>query len=141
MAQFESSIKHLPYNHQRVYDKLSDLTNLNSVAERLDAVRDKFDGKLEDFKSDRDSLTIKIQGFNLTLRIVEREPSKCIKFEGENSPIPLNLWIQMLPEGDEAAKMKITIRAEVNMFMKAMVSKPLQEGVEKLADMLSMIPY
>jgi hypothetical protein len=29
----------------------------------------------------------------------------------------------------------------VNMFMKAMVSKPLQEGVEKLAEMLAMIPY
>jgi hypothetical protein len=25
--------------------------------------------------------------------------------------------------------------------MKAMVSKPLQEGVEKLAEMLAMIPY
>lgn len=37
--------------------------------------------------------------------------------------------------------MKVTIRAEVNMFMKAMVSKPLQEGVEKLADMLAMLPY
>ena len=53
----------------------------------------------------------------------------------------MNLWIQILPVGEEQAKMKVTIRAEVNMFMKAMVSKPLQEGVEKLADMLSMISY
>jgi hypothetical protein len=37
--------------------------------------------------------------------------------------------------------MKVTIRAEVNMFMKAMVTKPLQEGVEKIADMLAMISY
>ena len=37
--------------------------------------------------------------------------------------------------------MKLTIRAELNMFIKAMVSKPLKEGVEKLADMLAMIPY
>ena len=57
------------------------------------------------------------------------------------SPIPLNLWIQILPVNENEAKMKVTIRAEVNMFMKAMVAKPLQEGVEKLADMLSMIPY
>lgn len=39
------------------------------------------------------------------------------------------------------AKLKVTIRAEVNMFMKAMVTKPLQDGVDKLAEMLSMIPY
>ena len=141
MAQYESSIKHIPYSQERVYNKLSDLNNLNSVRDRLDLIKDKLDGKLEDMSFDSDSLTLKVQGFNLTLRIIEREPLKCIKFEGNKTPIPLNLWIQILPEGMDNAKMKVTIRAEVNMFMKAMVAKPLQEGVEKLADMLSMIPY
>ena len=128
-------------SQERVYNKLSDLNNLNSVRDRLDLIKDKLDGKLEDMTFDSDSLTLKVQGFNLTLRIIEREPLKCIKFEGDKTPIPLNLWIQILPEGMDNAKMKVTIRAEVNMFMKAMVAKPLQEGVEKLADMLSMIPY
>ena len=141
MAHYESSIKHIPYSQERVYNKLSDLNNLNSVRDRLDLIKDKLDGKLEDMSFDSDSLTLKVQGFNLTLRIIEREPLKCIKFEGDKTPIPLNLWIQILPEGMDNAKMKVTIRAEVNMFMKAMVAKPLQEGVEKLADMLSMIPY
>lgn len=141
MAQYESSIKHIPYSQERVYNKLSDLNNLNSVRNRLDLIKDKLDGKLEDMSFDSDSLTLKVQGFNLTLRIIEREPLKCIKFEGDKTPIPLNLWIQILPEGMDNTKMKVTIRAEVNMFMKAMVAKPLQEGVEKLADMLSMIPY
>ena len=141
MAQYESSIKHIPYSQERVYNKLSDLNNLNSVRDRLDLIKDKLDGKLEDMSFDSDSLTLKVQGFNLTLRIIEREPLKCIKFEGDKTPIPLNLWIQILPEGMDNAKMKVTIRAEVNMFKKAMVAKPLQEGVEKLADMLSMIPY
>lgn len=141
MAQYESSIKHIPYSQERVYNKLSDLNNLNSVRDRLDLIKDKLDGKLEDMSFDSDSLTLKVQGFNLTLRIIEREPLKCIKFEGDKTPIPLNLWIQILPESMDNAKMKVTIRAEVNMFMKAMVAKPLQEGVEKLADMLSMIPY
>lgn len=140
-VQFESSIKHVPYSQERVYNKLSDLNNLESVRERLDLLKDKLDGKLEDMNFDTDSLTLKVQGISLTLRIVEREPMKCIKFEGDKSPIPLNLWIQILSVTDEAAKMKVTIRAEVNMFMKAMVSKPLQEGVEKLADMLAVIPY
>ena len=141
MAQYESSIKHIPYSQERVYNKLSDLNNLNSVRDRLDLIKDKLDGKLEDMSFDSDSLTLKVQGFNLTLRIIEREPLKCIKFEGDKTPIPLNLWIQILPEGTDNAKMQVTIRAEVNMFMKAMVAKPLQEGVEKLAEMLSMIPY
>lgn len=140
-VQFESNVKHVPYSQERVYNKLSDLNNLEGLRERLDMVKDKLDGKLEDMSFDRDSITLKVQGISLTLRIIEREPLKCIKFEGDKSPIPLNLWIQILPVTQEEAKMKVTIRAEVNMFMKAMVSKPLQEGVEKLADMLAMLPY
>lgn len=140
-VQFESNVKHVPYSQERVYNKLSDLNNLEGVRERLNEVKDKLDGKLEDMSFDRDSITLKVQGINLTLRIIEREPLKCIKFEGDKSPIPLNLWIQILPVTEEEAKMKVTIRAEVNMFMKTMVSKPLQEGVEKLADMLAMLPY
>ena len=140
-VQFESNVKHVPYSQERVYNKLSDLNNLEGVRERLDMVKDKLDGKLEDMSFDRDSITLKVQGISLTLRIIEREPLKCIKFEGDKSPIPLNLGIQILPVTQDEPKMKVTIRAEVNMFMKAMVSKPLQEGVEKLADMLAMLPY
>ena len=120
-VQFESNVKHVPYSQERVYNKLSDLNNLEGVRERLDMVKDKLDGKLEDMSFDRDSITLKVQGISLTLRIIEREPLKCIKFEGDKSPIPLNLWIQILPVTQEEAKMKVTIRAEVNMFMKAMV--------------------
>ena len=113
----------------------------NLPRERLDAIKAQAGGKVEDLSFDQDSLTLKVQGINLTLRIIEREPMKCIKFEGDKTPIPLNVWIQILPVSDAEAKMKVTIRAEVNAFMKAMVSKPLQEGVEKLADMLALIPY
>lgn len=141
MVKFESEVKHVPYSQERVYTKLADLNNLASVRERLDLLKDKLEGKLEDMSFDQDSLTLKVQGISLTLRIVEREPMKCIKFEGDKTPIPLNLWIQILPVTDVEVKMRVTIGAEVNMFMKAMVSKPLKEGVDKLADMLAMIPY
>ena len=141
MVKFESEVKHVPYSQERVYTKLADLNNLASVRERLDLLKDKLEGKLEDMSFDQDSLTLKVQGISLTLRIVEREPMKCIKFEGDKTPIPLNLWIQILPVTDVEAKMRVTIGAEVNMFMKAMVAKPLQDGVDKLAEMLSMIPY
>ena len=141
MVQFESSVKHVPYTQERIYTKLADLNNLASVRERLDELKSKFPGKVEDLSFDQDSLTLKVQGISLTLRIIEREPMKCIKFEGDRTPLPMNLWIQILPVSDAEAKMKVTIRAEVNAFMKAMVSKPLQEGVEKLADILALIPY
>lgn len=134
MAQFESSVKYVPYSQERVFNKLSDLNNLESV-------RDKLADKVQNLAFDSDTMSFTVQGISITLRIIEREPYKCIKFGSEKSPVPMNLWIQIVPVEEEQAKLKVTIRAEVNMFMKTMVSKPLQEGVDKLAEMLSMIPY
>ena len=141
MAQFESNIKYVPYSQERVYSKLEDLNNLAGVKERLEQMREQIGDKIQDIAFDRDSLTLTVQGMNVTLRIIEREPCQCIKVEGDHSPIPLNLWIQILPVAEEQAKMKVTIRAEVNMFMLGLICKALQEGVEKLAEMLAMIPY
>ena len=37
--------------------------------------------------------------------------------------------------------MKLTIKADLNPFIKGMVAKPLQEGIEKIADVLQLIHY
>ena len=141
MTKFESSVKHISYTQEQVYNKLSDLNNLSAMKERLEMVKEQIGDKLKDIEFDQDSLTMNVQGMNVTLRIVEREPMKCIKFEGEKTPIPVNLWIQILPEGADCAKLKVTIGAELNFFIKKMAEKPLNEGAEKIAEMLSMIKY
>ena len=42
---------------------------------------------------------------------------------------------------EEECKLKVTIGLEINPFMKAMVQKPLQDGLKKMVEMLSMINY
>jgi hypothetical protein len=37
--------------------------------------------------------------------------------------------------------MKLTIKAKLNPFLKPMLSKPLQEGINKIADILAAVPY
>ena len=76
----------------------------------------------------------------ITLRIIEREEPKCIKFALEGAPIQANLWIQMLPQGDQCA-MRLTLKAELNFLIKQMLGKKLEQGVEGLAQMLVQIPY
>ena len=98
--------------------------------------------KIEDVRTTEDTCTFMVKGVGeMGMKIVEREEPKCIKFATTNSPIAANLWIQVVPEGDEACKMRLTIKADINPFIKGMVSKPLQEGLEKIADVLAMIPY
>lgn len=135
MSKFESGIKHIPHPQTAVYNALSDLSNLDKVKDKLP------EDKIKDLSFDSDSLTIGAPMGSASMRIIEREEPKCIKFATEKSPIAANLWIQIVPEGEDACKMKLTIKADINPFIKGMVSKPLQEGLEKIADVLAMIPY
>ena len=38
-------------------------------------------------------------------------------------------------------KLKITVRADLNPFLKPMVSKPLQEAVDKISTVIASLPY
>ena len=97
---------------------------------------------MQDLSFDSDTLSFSVSPIGkLTLQIVERDPCKCIKLATTNSPLPFNMWIQLVAAGEEECKIKVTIGMDINPFMKAMVQKPLQEGLEKMVEMLSIINY
>lgn len=136
MTKFESNVKEISYPQESVFEKLSDLNNLEKIKDRLPQ------DKIKQLSFTSDTLTVEVPPVGpITLQVVEKEPCKCIKFSTATSPLPFNLWIQLLPTSEQSCKMKLTIGIDINPFMKAMVQKPLQEGVEKMADMLAMIQY
>ena len=136
MAQYESSTFCIPYSQDRVFAKIEDLSNLEALKEKLPA------DKVKEFNCDRDSVTADVPPVGkVTLRVVDRETPKCVKFEAENSPLPFNLWVQVIPDGDEASKMRVVAKAEVNFMLKGMIEKPLTQALEKIGDVLSKIPY
>ena len=135
-SKFESSVKQIPYPQQAVYDNISDLRNLEKVKDRIP------EDKVSDFTFDEDTVGLNVQPVGeLKLRICEREEPKCVKFETVQSPVPFNVWIQILPVDEQNSKMKVTVKAELNPFIKSMVEKPLQEAVEKIADALAQVNY
>lgn len=136
MTQFESNIKTIPASIEAIFNTISDLKNLEKIKDKLPV------DKIQDFSCDTDSCSFSISPIGmLGLRIIERDPYKTIKFETEKSPVPLFLWLQLVPVSEQETKIKVTCQAELNMLIKGMVSKPLQEGIEKLADMLTTITY
>ena len=135
-TKFESSIKQIPYSQQAVYQNISDLRNLEKVRDRVP------EDKVSDFSFDADTVSLNVPPVGkLKLRICDREEPKCVKFETVQSPVPFNVWIQVLPVNETSSKMKVTVKAELNPFVKGLVSGPLQDGVEKIADALAMIKY
>jgi carbon monoxide dehydrogenase subunit G len=136
MSQYESSVKNIPFPQARVYAKLEDLNNLESLKDKLP------EDKVKDLTYSRDEATVNVPPMgNVTIRVVEREEPKCIKLEAVGSPIPMNMWIQIIPDGEEASKMRVVAKAEVNFMLRAMIDKPLKNGVEKIAEALSLISY
>ena len=136
MSQYESSVKCIPYSQERVYAKLEDLNNLEALKDKLPK------DKIQEFAYDHDQVTIEIAPIGkVTIKIIEREAPKCIKFEAVGSPIPMNLWIQIIPDGSEASKMRVVAKAELNFMLRGMIEKPLKEGLEKIAEALSLIAY
>ena len=156
MSEIKSGVKQIQAPQGAVYDKISDLSNLEVLKQRMadpsmreqiasqmgqDKV-EQFAQYLDNVSFDRDSITISGSPVgNVCLRIIEREEPKTIKMQGEGSPIPLNLWIQLLPNGDDASALRVVIKAELNFFIKQMASKPLQKAADGIAEMLARIPY
>lgn len=155
MTKKESEIKYISRPVNVVYERLADLRNLQILKDKIDDPQlqammasqvpaDKIEqvrSVLEKMEFTEDSVAIDSPLGQVTLNIVEREEPKLLKFGAEGAPIPINLWIQLLPTDELNSKLKVTVGAEVNLFMKAMVGKPLQQAADGLAQVLSVIPY
>lgn len=136
MTKFESSVRQIDAPQQKIYDTLSNLENLEKIRDRIP------EDKADDLSFDNDSISVRVNPVGMVkFKIIEREEPKTIKFEAEGSPVPVNFWIQILPVEETTAKMKLTIKADIPFFMKGMVQKPLEQGIEKIADILQMIKY
>lgn len=101
MTKFESAVKVIPASQKAVYEKLSDLSNLEKVKDRLPQ------DKVKNLSFDAETLSIEVPPVGkIVLQIVEKEPCKCIKFATTTSPLPFNLWIQIVPVTETECKMK-----------------------------------
>ena len=136
MTEFVSEVKTIPHSQDNVYKMLSDLSNLEKLREHIPA------DKVSNMSCDNDSCSFTVNPVGKqTLRIVDREENKTIKLTADNSPVPFFLWVQLVEAEPGTTKMKLTVRAELNPFIKTMVEKPLKEGIEKLAAILASLPY
>lgn len=136
MKRYESAVKYIPYSQNMVYSMLS---NLNNIALLKDMLPQE---KIKDLSYSTDSVSFNVSPIgSVALSIVEREPSKCIKLKATKSPLDMTLWIQIVSTNAEECKMKLTLDADVNLFIAKMVEKPLREGIEQIANALAAIPY
>lgn len=137
MTTYESDIKTILFNNKVVFAKLSDLNNLSSLVDKVPA-----ESGITELSCDTDTVSFNVNlAGKITLRIIEREEPKTIKFQSENSPVAFNLWIQLVEKAETDTKLKITMKAEIPAMIKMMIGSKLNDFVNKFAEGLSKIDY
>jgi hypothetical protein len=144
--KYTSEVKFVNHNNLVVYNFLSDFNNLGKFLNEntLERIAEQIpNGKISDFRADRDGCRFTVSTFGEAgFSIIAREEPKTIKITGEGKiPFEIFLWIQILPVSAYQCKIRLTLQANLNMMMKMMVGKKLQEGIDRMADALTMLPY
>lgn len=149
IEKYVSEPREISFSQELVYNKLSDLNNLQQfvTAEKIGELQQNGVNtsgfNLEDFVASEDRCSFKISPIgNVGIEITERDPFMNIKFQGEKSvPFPVTLWIQIVPTGENSCKLRLTLHAELSMMIKVMVGSYLKKGIEKIAGLLAVIDY
>ena len=158
MTKYESQIYTVNATQQHAYERMANLKNFEALRqimeqpefverlmanvpaehagkatpEKIEEVRRQFENVV--FSEDAVSFDSKL-GL-ITLAITEREEPKLVKLQGVGTPIDVTLWVQLLPLGAYQSKMKVTIGADVNFFIRKMVEKYLKQAPDGIASFL-----
>jgi len=136
MTEFFSETKTVPYSGTDVYEVLSDLRNLEHLKGRIP------EENLKNFFCDQDSCSVSVDPVGkVKFNIIDRQPVSAIKLQAEQVPFGLFLQINLDEASENETNLTVTVNADLNIFIKPMVSKPLQQAVDKMAEMMSAIPY
>lgn len=130
MTSYESKVVMLACDAVTAYNMFADLRNVEHFLDKIpsDAV------KVESKEFTEDMCRVSLPPFGLLgVKIVERECPKLVKYESEQSPVPFNVWAQLVSVGEQA-KLRITLRADIPMMLRPMIGNKLQDVVDKMAE-------
>lgn len=107
-----------PNSQQALFNFLSDLNNLEQLMP---------EGKIDNWKSDKDSCEFSIKGMaSIGLRVIDRKPNNEINIESfGKAPFKFKLNILIEEKSADSAETQIIFDGDVNPFMKMMIEKPL----------------
>ena len=136
MTEFVSEIKKIPYSDEMVFRVLSDLSKLELLKDKMP------EDKIKDFWCTPNSCSFSVAPVGkVTFDIIEREPNKTIKLKSQGLPFEVDAWIQLVSKSENDTRMKLTLRAKLNPFIKPMVSTPMRDGIDKISEVIAGLAY
>ncbi|MBR6354761.1 MAG: SRPBCC family protein [Paludibacteraceae bacterium] len=136
-AKYESKVSSIPCDARTVYQSLGNLENLNRVRDFIPQ------DKVQELEIASDSIRMKVDGLGqkITIRIVDREENKMLKFGLDNIPMQANFWIQLVEVNPTDTRIRLTLHADIPFMFKMMLDKKIQTGLDQASEMLAKFPY
>ena len=130
MTEVTSKTGKIERNAEDIYTYLSDFKNLDDIVPK---------DKVDNWESEEDECRFSIQGVGKAgMKIIEKDPYKLIKLTSlKETPFDFNLWLQLKQVEEEDTRIRIVVKAKLSPFMKPVVSKYLQKGVDGIIDKLA----
>jgi carbon monoxide dehydrogenase subunit G len=128
MEKYQSKQVQINRPDWMVYNLLSDFNNFTPLLA----------GKVDNWTVDGETCSFTVKGFALTLRMIERTAYTTVKISGEDgSPFSFVFWIQLVKVDGNDTRMRLTLHAELNLMMKMMIGKKLEQGLDQIAGLVA----
>lgn len=142
MTTYQSSVKHIAAPAERIFNKLSDLKQLEPFVERLKEQVPDDKVKIKDVMINDESVYVAMDPMGVIgVKIIEKEPFKTIKFESDKSPVQFNFWIQIVEKEPNDSKIRLTLKADIPFMIRMMIKDKVEQGIEMVAEALTKIEY
>ena len=132
MALYQSKIITRNKPFEEVYGKVSDLRNLEQFRDRIPKEY------TVNFECDTDYVQFRVAPVgDLLLRIVERGTDK-IRLNVEKLPFKAEISMNIGNVSPSETNIQLVLDADIPFFVKHIVGNKLEEGMDKIADILTL---
>ncbi len=144
MATYKSEGITLKSSAQNVYDRLSNFESLRPLLAQVPEDQIPADEKemFDNIHLTADS--IEIPGGpvgTIRLKVVEKTAPTLIKLNGEGTPVPLSLQLNIQPIDESQCRAMAQIDIEIPAMLRPMISGPMQKMAEQFGQVLHSIPF
>ena len=132
MALYQSKIITVNKPFEEVYGKVSDLKNIEQFRDRIPKEY------TVNFECDTDYVQFRVAPVgDLLLRIVERGADK-IRLNVEKLPFKAEISMNIGNVSPSETNIQLVLDADIPFFVKHIVGNKLEEGMDKIADILTL---
>ena len=139
MATYKSPLTKVDKNADALFDRFSNLNNLQSV---LDALPAEQRAQVGDIQFTNDTLKIDTpQVGSIEFTVVERVRPTKIVFGTKSAPVPLSMQMLITPEGAEQSLVQTLIEVEIPMMLKPLIGPQLQKAADKFGELIAGLSH